>query len=390
MEPRSQSASSEIRVGEGRWERAPARAASNTLVCECLVAVEGADIGRDERLNAVAHTLGHLAQRDPGGQPGRGCGVAAVIDAQGRQVLVSECSLERPRPVRGGRAATTPRTEQQIVAGEPAGVEPPSEEVDQLGRDGHGPWSGLGFAGLVEGDVGLGDVKVAPAFGRQLKGLGPEHHHLGRSQAGVVRHRSHHLVGPAGRLVTCDGIDRCRHGPRVGQVADRHLSNHPRRLALGTSPRRWRPRIGVQDAELHGPADAGSRYLAEASSGSRPEGLRRLGRPSGDRRRRGPTSTAGPAVGTTPLTIVPPPCPPPGRLAPGRRRDGGEAWMAASAPWERPGPAGSKPPGGDPGARGPVRPLLGQPSSGPLVGQDLVGQRLPGEGLAGGSVKCVT
>lgn len=62
----------------------------------------------------------------------------------------------------------------------------------------HRPWPGLGFAGLVEGDVGLGDVEVTPAFRRQLKGLGPEHHHLGGSQAGVVGHSGHHLVGPAG------------------------------------------------------------------------------------------------------------------------------------------------------------------------------------------------
>lgn len=44
----------------------------DALVGQFLVAVERTHALGDERLDAVAHPLGHLAERDAGAQPGRG------------------------------------------------------------------------------------------------------------------------------------------------------------------------------------------------------------------------------------------------------------------------------------------------------------------------------
>lgn len=52
----------------------------DALVGQRLVAGQGADIGRDERFNAVAHPLGDFAQRYAGPKPRRRRRMATVVD----------------------------------------------------------------------------------------------------------------------------------------------------------------------------------------------------------------------------------------------------------------------------------------------------------------------
>ena len=47
-----------------------------------IVTVQCVNIGGYERLDGVAHALGDLGKWDAGSQPGGGCGVPAVVDAQ--------------------------------------------------------------------------------------------------------------------------------------------------------------------------------------------------------------------------------------------------------------------------------------------------------------------
>src|SRR5579862_3889725 len=72
----------------------------DALIGQGLVSHEGADVGRDERLHAVAESSGDLSERHPSTQPcGRG-GVAAVVDPQPWGADLREGPVPRSSPVR--------------------------------------------------------------------------------------------------------------------------------------------------------------------------------------------------------------------------------------------------------------------------------------------------
>lgn len=106
----------------------------NPLVGQRLVTLQGAHVRADQGLDAVAHPLGHVAERDAGAAPGGGGGVPAVVDSQLGAAACFLGSVQRPGPVGRPRAqagAGPEEAEEKVVAAEVVVVDPGPEDVDE-------------------------------------------------------------------------------------------------------------------------------------------------------------------------------------------------------------------------------------------------------------------
>ena len=109
-----------------------------------------------------------------------------------------EAPAARAGPVRRRRAVAGTGPEDQFVRGEAVLVHPLAQHRDEHGRDRDVPATGLGLAGLVEGDVSLDDIDPTPPLVGKLQGPGSQHDRLGGPQTAVVHDGDHHLTDGSG------------------------------------------------------------------------------------------------------------------------------------------------------------------------------------------------
>ncbi len=118
-----------------RWALRHAGSIEETLdlgVANHVLVVKRADVGLHEGVDAVAQSLGRLAEREPASQPRRRRSMAAVVDSKRRMADRRQRTVPRPNPVRLVRPRSRRCPKEELVVGDELSfINPRAHDVDE-------------------------------------------------------------------------------------------------------------------------------------------------------------------------------------------------------------------------------------------------------------------